>query len=152
MIIKDENANTMMLVNRTSKLFGNHMRINTDKEGLNDTYRPIIMILAREDNLTQLELVKRTHFSAPSICLTLQKMELEGLIERKIDEEDKRQTRVHITSKGMEFHNKIISLIHELEKEIFSDISLEEQDAANKTLRKIIEKLMVIGGCGNENI
>lgn len=152
MIIKDENANTMMLVNRTSKLFRNYMRINTDKEGLNDTYRPIIMILSREDNLTQLELVKRTHFSAPSICLTLQKMELEGLIERKNDEEDKRQTRVHITSKGMEFHNKIISLIHELEKEIFSDISLEEQEAANKTLRKIIQKLMEIGGCGNENI
>ena len=152
MIKIEENANTMMLVNKASKLFRNHMRINTDKEGLNDTYRPIIMILAREDNLTQLELVKRTHFSAPSICLTLQKMELEGLIERKIDEEDKRQTRVHITSKGMDFHNKIINLIQDVEKEIFSDISLEEQEEANKTLRKIIDKLMKIGGCCNENI
>ena len=79
------NPNTLMLVNRASKLFRNYMRINTEKEGLNDTYRPIIMILSKEDNLTQLELVKRTHFSAPSICLTLQKMELEGLIERKAD-------------------------------------------------------------------
>ena len=52
----------------------------------------------------------------------------------------------------MDFHNKIINLIQDVEKEIFSDISLEEQEEANKTLRKIIDKLMKIGGCCNENI
>lgn len=150
--MKFENPNTLMLINRASKLFRNHMRIITDKSGLNDTYRPIIMILSHEDNLTQLELVKRTHFSAPSICLTLQKMELEGLIVRKSDEEDKRQTRVSITKKGMEFHNQIINYICEIENEIFSEITLEEQEEANKILKKIIIKLMEIGGCLNENI
>ena len=146
------NPNTLMLVNRASKLFRNYMRINTEKEGLNDTYRPIIMILSKEDNLTQLELVKRTHFSAPSICLTLQKMELEGLIERNADLEDKRQTRVSITTKGKEFHNKIMKHVYEIEDIVFSEITNEEQEEANKVLKKIVNKLLEIGGCSSENI
>ena len=127
--MKQVEENTLMLINRASKLFRNYMRNATDKLGLNDTYRPLVMILNREDNLTQLELAKKTNFSAPSISLSLQKMELEGLIERKVDDIDKRQTRIFI-----------------------KEVNIDEQMIANEILKKIINKLEEIGGINGENI
>ncbi len=150
--MKQVEENTLMLINRASKLFRNYMRNATDKLGLNDTYRPLVMILNREDNLTQLELAKKTNFSAPSISLSLQKMELEGLIERKVDDIDKRQTRIFITEKGRSFASKIIDIIHIVEEEVFKEVNIDEQMIANEILKKIINKLEEIGGINGENI
>lgn len=143
--------NTMKLINIASKMFKNHMRLETEKAGLNDTYRPIIMLLSREDNLTQLEISKRIHLSTPSTSLTLQKMEAEGLIERKVDEVDKRQVRIHITKQGEEFLKRILELIHRVEDEVFGDISDETQKEVNKVLKKIIDKFIEIGGISRES-
>lgn len=146
-----DDLNTMKLINIASKKFKNHMRYETEKAGLNDTYRPIVMILSREENLTQAEIASKIHLSTPSTSLTLQKMEVEGLIERNVDEADRRQVRIHLTKKGYEFFEKILTLIHHVEDEVFGEISDDMQKEVNEVLKKIIDKFNEIGGASREN-
>ena len=42
--------------------------------------------------------------------------------------------------------------VYEIEDIVFSEITNEEQEEANKVLKKIVNKLLEIGGCSNENI
>lgn len=146
-----DDLNTMKLINIASKKFKNHMRYETEKAGLNDTYRPIVMILSREENLTQAEIASKIHLSTPSTSLTLQKMEVEGLIERNVDEADRRQVRIHLTKKGYDFFEKILTLIHHVEDEVFGEISDDMQKEVNEVLKKIIDKFNEIGGASREN-
>lgn len=146
-----DDINTMKLINIASKKFKNHMRYETEKAGINDTYRPIAMILSREDNLTQAEIASKIHLSTPSTSLTLQKMEAESLIERVTDEVDRRQVRIHLTKKGYEFLEKILTLVHHVEDEVYGDISDDVQKEVNEVLKKIIDKFNEIGGVSREN-
>lgn len=150
---KDANdMNTMKLINIASKMFKNHMRAETERAGLNDTYRPIILLLSRENNLTQLEIAKKIHLSTPSTSLTLQKMEAEGLIERKVDENDKRQVRISIAKTGYDFLEKIKELVYKVEDEVFGDIDDETQKEVNIVLKKIVNRFIEIGGSCRESI
>lgn len=146
-----DDINTMKLINIASKKFKNHMRYETEKAGINDTYRPIVLLLSREDNLTQAEIASKIHLSTPSTSLTLQKMETEGLIERKIDEEDRRQVRICLTCQGKELFEKMIELVHHVEEEVYGDISDNVQKEVNEVLKKIINRFNELGGISREN-
>lgn len=146
-----DDINTMKLINIASKKFKNHMRYETEKAGINDTYRPIVLLLSREDNLTQAEIASKIHLSTPSTSLTLQKMEAEGIIERKTDEEDRRQVRICLTSKGNELFKKLIELVHHVEEDVYGDISDDVQKEVNEVLKKIINRFNELGGISREN-
>lgn len=133
-----ENKKTaFMLINDTHKIFANHMRTIFEQNNLNGCYRPIIFSLVHHDGLTQLEIVQKTHFKAPTISLTLQKMELEGYVLRKQDESDMRQVRVYLTDKGREYDDKMIKLLKESEKLALASLTNEEI----LTLERILTKL-----------
>ena len=76
--------------------------------------------------MTQLELAKRTHLSAPSISVTLQKMESAGLIFRRTNPKDQRATLVYLTEQGYMTDRKVIRLTRETERELLKDISKQE--------------------------
>ena len=143
---------TLMLANLTSRVFRQLMRLKTEEAGLNETYRPFIMILSRGDGINQLEFSKRLHFSAPSISLTLQKMEQEGFIKREQDEADKRNTIVSLTDKGKEYDNRFKSVLFKVEDEIFEGIPLSEREQANELLLKLIKKITEVGDMPHEDI
>lgn len=143
---------TLMLANLTSRVFRQLMREKTIAAGLSETYRPFFMILSRGDDINQLEFAKRLHFSAPSISLTLQKMEQEGLITKEVDSNDKRVTNIRLTPKGREYDNKFKSVLFEVENEIYEGIDLSERQAANALLLKLIKKITEIGDMPHEDI
>lgn len=141
-----DNPNCMMLANELSKMFHNYLRIESDRRGINASYRPIIMRLMYEDGLTQLELCKRTHMSAPTISLTLQKMEIEGLIIRKENENDKRRTNIFITEDGKKLDLKMRSIVDEFDKYIFNNIDLDKLNIAKDVLKKMMLNMESVGG------
>ena len=104
----------MMVINELSKLFHDRVRTECDKNGIPSGYRHVLFYLAREDGISQLELVKRTHLKAPTISVSLQKMESEGLVIRKPDDNDQRMIRLYLTEKG----KKLDELIRDKLKEM----------------------------------
>lgn len=147
-----ENKNVLMLTADVHKIFHNHMRSVTEKNNLNNSYRPIIFFLSRNDGLTQLDLVNRTRLKAPTISLTLKKMEQDGLVKRIIDENDARKVCVHLTDKGKLYEEQIKKLLKETEQQVLSKLNKEESVELERILRKLIDIMCQEFGEFNENI
>ena len=127
------------------------MRKESEKAGFPHAYRPILFHLKCSNGLTQAELAEKTMLKAPTISLTLQKMEYTGLIKRDSDKEDLRITRVYITEEGLKVCDKLHYLAESFEKKIISHLSDDElkkaQDIVSKLFDAIIEEVD-----NNENI
>ena len=132
-----EKRTIMMLVNNISKCFRDKMRVKTDELGLADTYRPIFWVLKNYDGCTQLDICKLTQLKAPTVSLTLQKMEQIGFIRRTSDEDDKRNTRIFITEKGTEVQQEIERLLKETEEEFLKEFDESEKEVLKKLLIKM---------------
>ena len=132
----------MNLIHEISRI--THDRIKRDCPEMQRSCRLIMMELAHRDNVTQLDLVHATHLKAPTVSVSLQKMERDGLVLRRPDEDDLRATRVFLTEKGREMDRSIVTKIRENEHEIENCLSEEEL----KTLRAILLKILnnLIGG------
>ena len=134
--------NPCMLCGEVGRLMGRRLREQTEKAGMNDSYRPFIHILHDRDGLTQQELSKITHFTAPTVSVTLQKMEQNGLITRTPDAQDMRQIRVGLTEKGRKLHEVVFDIITETEKYVLTGITPEEQELLLKLLGKMKNNLL----------
>jgi len=135
-------VNPCMLAGEVGRLMGRRLREKTEKAGMNDSYRPFIHILYDQGGLTQLELAKITHLTAPTVSVTLQKMEQNGLITRTPDPKDMRQIRVSLTEQGRELHQVVFGIIRETEKNALDGITPEEQELLNRLLGRMKNNLL----------
>lgn len=126
-----------MLISEISKLFHDKMNQNSEKLGFKNGYRQILRHLAHKDGITQIDLVRATHLKAPTISVTLKKMEEEELVRRVTDEKDQRQTHVYLTEKGREMERAFFGKILETEKILLHDISNEEKEMLCTILKKV---------------
>ena len=135
--MKDDILRPICVINEISKLFGSQIKTMGDKVGFNPTYRPILFNLSREDGKTQLELARLCYLSTPTISLTLQKMENEGLIRRVSDTADARQMRVYLTEVGRTLDNNMRGIINNIEIHALHGFSLQEKELFMKMLEKV---------------
>ena len=122
------------------------MRSDSEKLGYNQTYRLIIFYLThKNDGATQAELVEYSKLSKPTISLTLQKMEIEGLIIRKQDEKDLRNVRVYLTEDGRKTEEIFQQIGEDIENKVFSVLNEKEKEELNKILEKLIINVRELG-------
>ena len=133
----------MLLINIISKSFRNTMRRKQESIGIPDGYRMILMMLKGASGSTQQDIAKLSHLSKPTVSLTLKNMESNGLIERKVNEKDKRITNIFLTENGYEMIDKIMLLVKDTEKEFFEGFS--EEDI--KLLKGLLERILANAGC-----
>ena len=135
-------ADIMETVGNLYKVYNARLRAECIKIGVHSSYRQIISYLAKEDGVPQLELVRLTNFKAPTISITLQKMENEGYVLRKPDLFDQRCVRVYLTDKGREFNNKMDKKVREIEAEIAANLTVEELEDCFGSLEKLFLELL----------
>lgn len=131
----------MMLINDISRMFGARMRRAADEEGIPSGYRHLLFYLAHNDGVSQLELVKRTHLTAPTVSVTLQKMEHDGYITRTPDPDDQRQMKVCLTEKGQLIKRRSKDKADETEALAFADMSDTEIAEIKSYLMRIYENI-----------
>ena len=110
-----EALTVIMLINETSKLFFDRMRSESEQIGIRRGYHPFLYHLSRRDDLTQLDLTCLTRLKAPTVSVTLRKMEAEGLVRRETDPADQRQTRVSLTDSGRVMDSRLRRKLEETE-------------------------------------
>ena len=131
-----------LLINEISKLFHNKMRKNSEDLGFKTGYRQILRFLAQEDGVTQVDIARNSHFTAPTVSVTFKKMEDEGLIQRKTDKNDTRRTRVFITEKGREWETRLFESALDIEKILICGLSEEENAELCRLLKKVRENIL----------
>ena len=138
-----EQLTPSMLVNDISRLTVAKLRRECERCGMRQGYRRIIFHLANgDDGGTQQDLVRHTKLSAPTISVSLARMESEGLVRRRPDENDLRVIRVTLTEKGKQLDRRVRELFGEIEDDIAGDLTEEELAAFKSTLLKIRQRLI----------
>lgn len=132
-----QDVNIMILINEISKLFFDIIRRKGEQIGLIKGYNHFLFHLSRRDGISQLELTKLTHYKAPTVSVTLQKMESDGLVRRETDESDLRQTLVYLTEKGRKLDGILRKIIKETEEYIIKDINEDELKSTKDILLKM---------------
>ena len=133
---------TGFLINEISKLFHDKLRRNSEDLGFKSGYRQILRFLSHEDGVTQVDIARNSHFTAPTVSVTLKKMEDEGLISRKTDKSDTRRTRVFITEKGREWESKLFASAMNCEEILVRGFSAEEILEFDRLLKKAKENML----------
>ena len=126
-----------ILISEIAKLFHDKMNQNSETLGFKNGYRQILRHLARRDGITQIDLVRATHLKAPTISVTLKKMEEEELVRRVTDEKDQRQTHVYLTDKGRKMERAFFGKIMETEEILLRNISIDEKETLCAILKKV---------------
>ena len=129
-----------MLVFLTSKSLERLAEAEMKKRlGFTSSQWKIIMALNLSDGLSQKELAEKIYVDGSTLVPIIDKMELDGLVERRQDPNDRRNNRIFLTKKSGSVVDSIIEIILELRKIIYNELSQEELESAKKTMKKIID-------------
>ena len=132
-----------MLVNEIARLFHSRMR-GFDLEGVmsQDSARLIMRELAHREGCSQLDLVCKTHLKAPTVSVTIRRMEEEGLVERRRDAMDLRVTRVYLSEKGKSHHAAAIDRLHRIDATLMQGFSVEETEQLLHFLERMRDNIL----------
>ena len=111
--------------------------------GLYPGQPPLLFLLNKEDGQSQKDLAMRLHIKASTINVMIKRMEKENLIQRRQDDEDKRISRVYITSKGRAICKKSNKMMEKIEEKMFSDLNSEEKIILRRLLLQVKNNLLI---------
>ena len=145
--LRPEEMSANSLLTDISKCTAHRVRAGGDAFGLKQGYRNILFHLARDlDGATQQDIVRRTKLSAPTISVTLKRMEKDGYVTRTQDDNDARSVRVELTEKGWNLDQRMREVVAGLDKDVDETFTEEELVEFRKLLVKLRAKLLPIDG------
>jgi len=100
-----------------------------------------LWVLAHSDGITQSELADQLGIARPTVTTMLQKMERNGLIERRVDAEDQRYTRIYMTQSGRALHAELRAVHAEMVEATMGSLSETEQRELERLLRLVTESV-----------
>ncbi len=140
---EEYSQNPMSCIAEISRLMNNRLMEGESKNSLlQRSSRFIMLALSKKEGITQLELVKLTHLKAPTVSVTLQKLEKDGYISRSPDSYDLRAMRVYLTDKGKKYNEYIIKKVRTEENAILECLTQSESRQFLALLGKIKQKLI----------
>ena len=101
----------------------------------------MLLRLVEEDGLTQADLSRRQRVEAPSMCRLVDRLERDGLVERRADPDDRRATRVHISAEGLRVAARGAAVVEGLERSAFAGLDRDERRLLNELLGRVLDGL-----------
>jgi len=110
--------------------------------GLTESRWLTLLHLSRlPESVTQRELAEAVGVQGPTLVRTLDRLEAEGLIERRTEAADRRTKSVHLRAEAAPVLERIEETVAAVRAEIFSDISHTEVTTCLKVFEQIAGKL-----------
>ncbi len=107
--------------------------------GLTPAHWKVILALNISDGLTQKELADKIYVDGSTLVPVIDKMEQNGLVERRADPKDRRMNRIFLTKKSESTIDSIILIVLQLRKMIYRGISGDEIDSTKKILSTMLK-------------
>lgn len=106
--------------------------------------QPKVLDYLREHNgANQKEIAGGCHIEAGSLTSVLNRMENNGLVERRMLHDNRRTYYIFLTDKGRSLSDLVAGEFSGLEKEVFRGISEAEQEQFIKTFQAIYHNLLL---------
>lgn len=97
-----------------------------------------LVILSQSPGIDQARLAAKIAFDRSTIGGVLRRLEEKGLIERALDEDDRRARRLHLTEVGREVLRKLQPEVNEVQHKITATLSAQERQDFMSLIRKMI--------------
>ena len=130
-----------MRFGRLIRLYYSRIQSQLAEVGLYRGQPPILMLLYKNDGMSQKEMARALNLSPATMTVTLKRMEKAGLVLREMDEHDQRILRVHLSEKGREMCETGESRIGVVTAELLEGFTLEEQQQLNEYLGRIARNM-----------
>lgn len=101
----------------------------------------VLLRLAREPGLKQVELADRMDVEPITACRIVDRLEDAGLVERQRDPEDRRAWRLELTAKAEPILKRLGDLAEEMAAEAFAGLTVSEIEATRVTLARVRENV-----------
>jgi len=136
----DLNDSIGMLIFLASKSQERLAELEMKKQlGLTPAHWKVILALNILDGLTQKDLADRIYVDGSTLVPVIDKMEQNGLVERRADAKDRRINRIFLTKKSESTVDSIILIVLQLRKMMYKGISEGEINSAKKILATMIK-------------
>lgn len=126
-----------MMIGRIAHSHDNMIRERLDALGAPKAFGGILMQIKHNEGEKQSDLAKHMNFSAPTVSVTLQKLEDSGYVERRPDENDQRQFRIWLTESGYAMTEKIHNTFAVCESVLAANFSQDEIEKLKTLLKKM---------------
>ncbi|MBR6800598.1 MAG: MarR family transcriptional regulator [Eubacteriaceae bacterium] len=130
------------LMDRVSHMFFSRHFSLLERIDVHPGQVPLLLTVNDESGLSQKELANKLFVSAPTITVSMKRLENAGLIEKRPDEKDARIMRVYITQKGIETAAELHRITETLEEEMFEGFTVEEKIVFRRLLLQIRDNLI----------
>ena len=105
--------------------------------GLTSAHFEVLLTLKAGEGISQQELSERLLMTKGNACVTVQKMEALGLLERRADPTDQRFQRLYMTDAGRKLLAKVLPEHHAEMKQMLAGISLADQKTLHELLLRV---------------
>ncbi|AIC16999.1 MarR family winged helix-turn-helix transcriptional regulator [Nitrososphaera viennensis] len=105
--------------------------------GISWSQAKVIMTLAQKNGMAQKEIADGICIEAPTLVPIIDKMEREGLVERRQDEADRRNNRVYLTERSRSLQHAIDESIARVRKVAYKGIAKDDLDTTRHVLDMI---------------
>ncbi len=143
----DSLRHIFMQVTRLQFLRSHSLLENT---GMYPGQPPFILALDRKNGQSQKELGETLGVKASTITVMTQRLEKNGIVERKQDKKDQRKSRIFLTDKGKEVCKELKTIHDQITDECFKGLTVDEKVIFRRLLMQIRDNLTEV--CKNAHI
>jgi DNA-binding MarR family transcriptional regulator len=118
-----------------SVFFNDRLRIH----GLTAGQFPVLMLLAREQNITQDTLVRHYHLDKGTIARAVKKLEAGGYLRRITDPGNRRAVRLFLTKKGEAVIPVLLAINREWEEYVLGDLDGSQKKMLCSLMRTVAQ-------------
>lgn len=136
-------ATIMRKMNIISRSEANY-RTARSSVGLSGIYHSYVLAICKNPGLPQEKLTKHLCINKSNVTRHLAFLELEGYIERRASDSDKRETLVFPTQKMFDIQQEVIAITKEWNSRLAEGISEKEMMLFHEILDKMLEKAIAI--------
>lgn len=136
-------ATIMRKMNIISRCEANY-RTEHSTVGLSGVYHSYVLAICNNPGLPQEKLAKHLCINKSNVTRHLAYLELEGYIERRISESDKRETLVFPTQKMFDIRAEVIAITKEWNSRLAEGIGENELKIFHEVLDKMLAKSIAI--------
>ena len=104
-------------------------------------YLGSLMSLWREDGLKMIDLGRRAGLEPSTMTGLLDRMERDGLVERRPDPADRRVLKIFLTAAGAGSRETVVRIVDETLTGVFSGIDADEIEALKGLMRKVLTNI-----------
>ena len=96
-----------------------------------------MLALDHEDGQTPGQLAGRLGVRPPTITKTINRLQVQGFLDKRASESDARQAHIFLTEKGLEAIKSIEKSVRKTEKQALKGLDKKDQKALSKLLSRV---------------